>query len=177
MKANKWLAKPAVALFVLILLPVSGRGQVQDRPGKFEEFLNLTPEQKAKLDELRKTGADERKARLEKMGRLRVDLREAMKDPEANVDRINGLIDEISKFRADRMKNGLARHLEMKGIFTPEQREKLTKLRRRSDTRRAARFFLGARGTDRPGFNRRPLRPFQDFARRRPLMFPRFWRW
>jgi Spy/CpxP family protein refolding chaperone len=171
---RRWFSKMVVALFVFALIPLLGYGQPQDRPGRFEQFLELTPEQKAKIEEFRKSGVEERQAHFEKMRKLREDMREAMKDPEANKGKINGLIDEMSRLRADRMKRGLARTREMKKIFTPEQQEKLAKLRDRMADRRGARFFRGGRGWERPGWQRRP---FSDFGRRHPRMDRRPWRW
>jgi len=174
MNTPRWFSKLAVALFVFALIPLFSYGQPQDRPGRFGEFLDLTPEQKAKLEEFRKAGAEERQAQFEKMRKLREDLGEAMKDPDANESKINGLIDEMSKLRGERMKRGLARTREMKKIFTPEQQEKLAKLRDRMADRRGDRFFRGGRGWERPGWDRRP---FSDFGRRRPPMNHRLWCW
>jgi Spy/CpxP family protein refolding chaperone len=171
---SRWFSKAALVLFVLALIPLLGYAQPQDRPGRLERFLDLTPEQQAKLEEFRKAGAEERQAHFEKMRKLREDMREAMKNPEANEAKINGLIDEMSKLRADQMKRGLARKMEMKKIFTPEQQEKLARMRDRMADRRGARFFRGGRGWERPGWQRRP---FSDFGRRRPPMDRRFWRW
>ena len=165
MNARSWISKLTLALFVFALIPLLGYGQPQDRPGRFERFLDLTPEQKTKLEEFRKSRAEERQAHFEKMRALREDMREAMKDPEANEAKLNGLIDEMSKLRADRMKSGLARARETRKILTPEQREKLARLRDRMADRRGARFFRRGRGWDRRG---RDLRPFSDFGRSRP---------
>jgi Spy/CpxP family protein refolding chaperone len=173
-KTPRWYSKLALVLFVFALIPLLGYSQPQDRPGRFEQFLELTPEQKAKLEEFRKSGAEERQAHFEKMRKLREDMREAMKDPEANEGKINGLIDEMSKLRADEMKRGLARTREMKKIFTPEQQEKLAKMRDRMADRRGSRFFRGGRGWERPG---RQRRPFFDYGQRHPRMDRRLWRW
>ena len=173
MNNRKWFVRAIVALFVFALVPLAGYGQPQERLGRFEEFLDLTPEQKAQLEEFRKSGAEERQAHFEKLRKLRQDMREAMKDPEANSGKINGLIDEMSRLRADQLKRGLARRMEMKKIFTPEQQEKLAKLRQRSARRQAIRSFRDRRDWERPRWQRRP---FSDFGRRRPPMDRRFWR-
>lgn len=173
MNTQKWFVRAVAALFIFTMVPLVGFSQPQERMGRFEEFLDLTPEQKAQLEEFRKSGMEERQAQFEKMRKLRQDMREAMKEPEANMGKINGLIDEMSKLRADQMKRGLTRRMEMKKIFTPEQQEKLAKLRQRLDRRRAIRPFRGRRGFERPGWQRRP---FSDFGRRRQPMDRRFWR-
>jgi Spy/CpxP family protein refolding chaperone len=171
---SRWFSKAALVLFVFALIPLLGYAQPQDRSGRFGEFLNLTPEQKAKLEEFRKSGAEERQAHFEKMRKFREDMRAAMEDPEANEGKINGLIDEMAKLRAEQMKRGLARKMEMKKIFTPEQQEKLSKLRDRTAERRGGRLSRGRRGFERPGWQRRP---FSDFGRTHPRMDRRPWRW
>ncbi len=174
MKTSRWFSKVALVLFVFALIPLLGYAQPQDRPGRFGELLDLTPEQKAKLEEFRKSGAEERQAQFEKMRKLREEMRDAMEDPEANAGKIDGLIDEMSRLRADQMKRGLARKMEMKKIFTPEQQEKMAKLRDRMAERRGGRFSRGRRSWERPGSQRRP---FSDFGRRHPRMDRRPWRW
>lgn len=171
---RKWSVRIVAALFVFALGSLSGYGQPQDRPGRFEQFLDLTPEQKAQLEEFRQSGTEERRAHFEKTRKLREEMREAMKDPEAEAGRINGLIDEMSKLRADRMKRGLARKTEMRKIFTPEQQAKMSNLRRLRAFRHPARSLRGVRGWERPAWQRRP---FSDFGRRRPPMDRRLWRW
>ena len=48
-----------------------------------------------------------------------------MKDPKANAARIDGLIDGMSKLRADRLKAAIRTRGEFEKIFTPEQLEKM----------------------------------------------------
>jgi Spy/CpxP family protein refolding chaperone len=174
MNMQRRLSIQAVALFVFSLIPLFAYGQPQDRPGRFEEFLNLTAEQKAKLEESRKSRTEEREVQFEKMRQLRKEFREAMRDPEANESKINGLIDEMSKLRANQMKQGLARHREMRKVLTPEQQEKLSRLRDWMADRREARSFRDGRGWDRPGRRRRP---FSDFGGRRQPLNRRLWYW
>lgn len=174
MSNPKWHMKTALVLFIFALIPLLGYGQPQDQSRRFERFLDLTPDQEAKLEELRKSAGEERQVHFEKMRKLREDMREAMKDPEANEAKINRLIDEMSGLRAERMKRGLARTREMRKMLTPEQREKLAKLRGRRAGRHEARSFRGQRGWERPG---RRHRPSEDFGRRRPRMDRRPWRW
>jgi Spy/CpxP family protein refolding chaperone len=174
MNVRSSISKLTLALSVFALIPLLGYGQPQDQPGRFERFLDLTPDQKAKLEELRKSAGEERQVHFDKMRKLREDMREAMKNPEANEAKINGLIDEMSGLRAERMKRGLARTREMRKILTPEQREKLAKRRGRRAGRLEARSFRDRRGWERPGWRHRPS---QDFGRRRPRMDRQPGRW
>jgi Spy/CpxP family protein refolding chaperone len=152
--------------FVILFAFLTGflSSQPDQRVPVREDRLNLTPEQKTKIEEFRKARQEESKAFFEQMRKLRTDLREMMKDPQANEKKIDGLIDEMSKLRADRMKRGLRNSLEMKKIFTPEQLEKMKDFRMRME-RRGMRFgaFHGPRGMKRmgPGRGMRPGRFFR----------------
>ncbi len=162
---NYRLVIGSIALFFLFaLLSPSLYSQPDQRAPMREDWLNLTPEQKTKLEEFRKARQEENKAFFEQMRKMRTDFREMMKDPQANEKKIDGLIDEMSKLRADRMKRGLKNSQEMKKIFTPEQLEKLKDLRMRMG-RRAMRFgaFQGPGRMQRmgPGRGMRPGRFFR----------------
>lgn len=144
----------------------TAQDQPERRPGmrhprgffpELEKSLNITPEQKAKLDDFRKARREERKASFEQMSKLRTDLRELMKDPQANEKKIDGLIDEMSKFRASHMKSAIKSSLEMKKIFTPEQLEKMKDFRTRMGSRMGMR-----RGRD--GWRGWRMRPHRGFG-------------
>ena len=145
------------ALFLLfVLFSPALYGQPDKRPGTREGWLNLDPEQKTKLQEFRKARQEERKAFSEQTRKLRTELRELMKDPSAKEKQIDGLIDEMSRLRASRMKSELKRSVEMTKIFTPEQLEKLKNVR----TRMGRRGPLGqGRGMMSGRFMRRGFRP------------------
>jgi len=139
------------------------------------EFLNLTPEQKAKLEEFRKARREERKVFAEQMEKLHSELRELRKDPQANEKKINGLIDEIFKLRATQMKNAIKHGEEIKKIFTPEQLEKMKNFRERMMAWRGWRMgAFGRRGGWGPAWGPGGrVRPFWGRDR-----FPRpLWRW
>jgi Spy/CpxP family protein refolding chaperone len=130
----------ALFLFFSLMSPAA-YGQQDKRPAAGEEWLNLTPEQKTKLGEFRKARQEEMRTFSEQARKLRTELRELMKDPEANENKIDSVIDEMSKLRASQMKGGLRHRLEMKKIFTPEQLEKMQNARPR----------MGRMGPMRPG--------------------------
>lgn len=140
----------------------------------WEDYLELTPDQKAKLEEFRKARQEERQAFLDQMGKFRADLRELRKDPQANEKKIDALIDEMFKLRAGRLKSSFKHQAEVKKIFTPEQQEKLAKLRTRMahfrDRRAGA--FLGRGG--RLGLRQHPFRG-RSFLRHR--LRDRAWYW
>ena len=91
--------------------------------------LGLTPDQVKALGEFRKARMNERQAFREEMGRLRGEMRGLIGDPNANQAKIDKLIDQRAKLRADREKGALRARAERNKIFTPEQREKINAFR------------------------------------------------
>jgi Spy/CpxP family protein refolding chaperone len=178
------------ALFVLTaflflsftFFSVSLLGQAEKKAAKEESkgnpaqrgFLNLTAEQKSKLQEFRKTRQEDMKQFQEKMRPLREKLQTLLRDPSSDLKEINALIDQTSSLRVDHQKKVIAQLREIRKIFTPEQLEKLKRLRRfargRSFGRRGFGMF-SPRG--RMGFFRGRGGPEGDF----PLMMMRRWLW
>jgi Spy/CpxP family protein refolding chaperone len=162
-------------LFIILILfflsstifPPNARGQEAKKPEKkvsrdyrraSGEFLDLTPEQKSKLEEFRKKRREERKASRENMRAVQKELRELMRDPEANEKKILGIYDKLAKFRSDRFKKSLQHRKEIKKILTPEQWEKLEKFKKRMAQKRSR--FRGRRGFSRRGFQRQRFHRF-----------------
>lgn len=149
MKRNAIAALLIIVFLGFTLFPASASGQMKKRPGRdmsrdlpleLEDFLNLTPEQKAQLKELRKARLDERQGFQEKMRTMRQDLIELMRDPEANEKKIGNLIDEMAKLRAGHFKSSLKHRKDMRKVFTPEQLEKVDKAKMRISRLRDIRF-------------------------------------
>jgi len=90
-----------------------------------KDFLQLTPEQEAKLKDMQKARQDEQKAFRNEMQKLRGELNPLLKDPKADQNKINSLVDKIAKLGADRTKKVLANRNPLQKILTPEQLEKL----------------------------------------------------
>jgi protein CpxP len=135
---SRILTLAAAGLFLAALWPVTAAGQTaqgkqspSERPrmGRLAQDLNITPEQQKKLDDFRKARRDEAQAFREKVMKLREDMRALTEDPQANEAKIDGLIDQLAKMRADREKSALKSRLEMRKIFTPEQLEKMKSFR------------------------------------------------
>jgi Spy/CpxP family protein refolding chaperone len=174
MRKQTIFAGMIVALF-LLALSASFAQNPPERPGeRLANFLNLTPEQKTKLEGMRKARQEERQAIFEQMRRLRTELREAMKNPQSDEKKIDGLIDEMSRLRATQMKNGLRAAREMEKVLTPEQLKKFNEARAR----------MGWRQGFGPGFGPRPWGrrgwgpgPFSRFGMRHRLMNRWLWGW
>jgi Spy/CpxP family protein refolding chaperone len=110
------------------------------------EILNLTPEQEAKFEEFRKVHQEEREAFQDQMRKMRLELRDLIKDPKADRNRIDGLIDEMSRLRADHLKARIHHRDEIRKVLTPEQLEKLEKFKSRiQDRMERQRFFRRGR--------------------------------
>ena len=125
---------------------------------RLAEFLNLTPEQQTRLDEIRKARREEARAFREEMGKLRPQLREAMKDPKADEKKIDNLIDQLSQARASHFKSVVRSVREMEKVLTPEQLEKFRDARFRMGWRHG----FGPRRGMHPGWGRRPFGEFGD---------------
>lgn len=184
-----------LALFFLTLTVYSPlvQGQTSDSPEEnavdyapvSNEVIGLTPEQKARLEELRKARLEERKAHFEKMQRLRQEMRELMQDPQANEKDIINLYEQMSSLRAERFRNSLRDRNEFRKILTPEQLEKLDRFKARIGERRDVLRgrFLGPRAMGGPARFPRQGRMSRFWGRggrfgARPLRcWWRRWRW
>ena len=171
---NRAILAGMTTALLLVAFSVSFAQNPPAKPGpgrmgeRLANFLSLTPEQQTKLDEIRKARQEEAKAFREEMGKLRPQLREAMKDPKADPQKIDGLIDQVSRVRAARQKSMFRSLKDMERVMTPEQLEKLRNARARMGARRGFGRGLG-RGFGRgfgprrgmhPGWGGRPFRGF-----------------
>jgi Spy/CpxP family protein refolding chaperone len=131
--------------------------QVQEkahpRRDMVRDLLAISPEQEKKIQEFRQGRQKDGQAFRDEMTKMRGEMRDLMKDTKANVARIDGLIDQRSKLRADREKLAVRTRGEWEKLFTPEQLEKMKKYRGafmgRQGLAEGGRFGLG-----RPGMGR-----------------------
>lgn len=113
---------------------------------EIREKLGVTVEQAAKI---RQQTSDFRKAEIRsraELGVKRIELRDllsAEKPDKASIDR---KLDEIGAARLAREKTAVDFHLTMRNALTPEQREKLRKLREELRNRGRGEGREGARG-------------------------------
>lgn len=189
---KKYFRLTALTLFLsMTLFPSVALGQVSDeiqeeaavRSARTQRnFLELTPEQKSKLEEFMDSAREKQKAHFESMRKAQLEMRELMQNPEANEKEILELYDQMSKLRAAQFRDSLQRGKEFRKILTPEQLEKLDSFRKRIDQRRdfMRGRFGGGRGFSRHGHFSRWGR--MSFDRRggarfggRRFMFRRWW--
>ncbi|UCE22613.1 MAG: Spy/CpxP family protein refolding chaperone [Candidatus Aminicenantes bacterium] len=190
---KKYVRLTVLVLFLsLVLYPSMGRSQESnipeddaalESPQASRDFLGLTPEQKAKLEEFRKSGREKRRAYFDEMRKVRLEMREMIKDAEANEKEILKLYDQMARLLAEQFRNSLQRSKEFKKILTPEQLEKLKSAKKRMSRRghRQRSRFRGERGFARRGdFSRRGRMDLSwrrgARLRGRPFMFRRWWR-
>ncbi|MDD8020062.1 MAG: Spy/CpxP family protein refolding chaperone [Acidobacteriota bacterium] len=100
-------------------------GRVSLCPQVLKDALQLTPEQERKFEEFRQARLAEARAHREKMVPMRDELKKLIADPGADEQKINDLIDQMSRLRADRMKALYKNRKAWEKIFTPEQLKKL----------------------------------------------------
>lgn len=153
------------------LFPIQAYGQSPEIPEKEVvgehrpergNLLDLTPEQREKLKELRDAQREQNKAFFEEMRKLRLEMRELMNESEANEKEIKTLYDKIATLRAEQFSRSLEQKKAIRKILTPEQLEKLEKFRSRMAQRRDLwrGRFLGRRGAMMRGFFPRQGRGF-----------------
>jgi hypothetical protein len=94
-----------------------------------KDLFNITPEQEKKIQEYRQARQKDRQAYRDEMTKMRGEMRDLMKDSKANAAKIDGLIDGMSKLRAEREKMAVRTRGDWEKLFTPEQLEKMKKYR------------------------------------------------
>jgi Spy/CpxP family protein refolding chaperone len=157
----------AAAAVVAALWPFQAGAQAQQAPqdkpqvqekahprrDMVRDLLAISPEQEKKIQEFRQGRQKDGQAFRDEMTKMRGEMRDLMKDTKANAARIDGLIDQRSKLRADREKLAVRTRGEWEKLFTPEQLEKMKKYRGafmgRQGLAEGGRFGLG-----RPGMGR-----------------------
>ena len=143
-----WAAAALLAAVVLVPLLAAQTPPPPGRPGpragraQAIADLGLTPDQVKALGEFRQARMSERLAFREEMGRFRGEMRALAGDPQANQARIDKLIDQRARLRADREKGALRARAERDKIFTPEQLGKIKAFR----SGRSGRMGNAARG-------------------------------
>lgn len=182
MKKNVIVSLVALGFLALLISPLAAQEEPVRPPrpgfgaeeGFFQRWLDLTPEQEAKLKDMRAARFEERKAHFEKMRRMREDLRLAMEEPKADQKKIEALVDEMHGLMAVQMKSRLNFRKDMEKILTPEQLEKLKNARFRME-----RMRRGGRFAHRPGRSPRMMGPegFGWDRSHRGRGFRPGWRW
>ena len=128
---------------------------------RFAEKLNLTEEQKAKLEELNKTqreGMKEKRVKMSEAMKRQMDL---MNAEEIDESKVMASIDEVFALRCAMAKDQVKRVIAVKNILTPEQIKKANEIKAEFRDRGGRRPEAGERG--------RPRRNAERKGARRPV--------
>lgn len=103
----------------------SAKPEVPPHLARIKESLKFTPEQEAKIKEFNKIRQTELKAFADQVRKLLNEMQAIRRESEADLAKMNPLIDQIFKLRADQAKAALKWSRDWQNIFTPEQLEKI----------------------------------------------------
>ena len=87
--------------------------------------LNLTDDQRTKLEALHETQARKAVQRRADMQLARLDLHKLMREDRPNVSSVNSQIDKMARLHADDMKARFEMQMQVRALLTPEQVKKL----------------------------------------------------
>ena len=92
--------------------------------GRFAE-LNLTGDQRTKLQALHEAQARKAVQRRADMQLARIDLHKLMREDRPNMASVNAQIDKMARLHAEAMKARFETHMQARALLTPEQVKKL----------------------------------------------------
>lgn len=157
----------SVGAALLFLLGSAAGSYCQDQPARrprvrenmIQWLLDLSPEQMDSMNKLRVEHQKERIVLMDQINLLDLEIRQMMRDPEANISRLKELRRQIFDLREALFDQGIAHRKARNSILTPEQLEKMKSLEsRRFMDQMSGRRVLTPRG-DRAGFGSRIIRP------------------
>ena len=125
---------------------------------KFAEKLNLTEEQKTKLEELNKTQRENGKINRAKMGEAMKRQMDLMNAEEIDESKVMASIDEVFALRCAMAKDQVKRVIAVKNILTPEQIKKANEIKAEFRDRGGRRPEAGERGRPRRNAERKGAR-------------------
>ena len=122
----------AIVFFTLSAAYAQGQGKYHqggqgDKESIFKE-LNLTPEQKQKLEDNRKAQREEMAKLREAIKEKRLKLQEKLNDPAVTRSSVEPLISEIKIIQAELIDHRINGIFAVKAILTPEQFAKFNQL-------------------------------------------------
>lgn len=125
---------------------------------KVAEKLNLTEEQKTKLEELIKTQREGMKEKRVKMGEAMKRQMDLMNAEEIDESKVMASIDEVFALRCAMAKDQVKRVIAVKNILTPEQIKKANEIKAEFRDRGGRRPEAGERGRPRRNAERKGAR-------------------
>ena len=125
---------------------------------RFAEKLNLTEEQKTKLEELNKTQRENGKINRAKMGEAMKRQMALMTAEKIDESKVMASIDEVFALRCAMAKDQVKRVIAVKNILTPEQIKKANEIKAEFRDRGGRRPEAGERGRPRRNAERKGVR-------------------
>jgi Spy/CpxP family protein refolding chaperone len=130
MRTHRTLMVTALVLAVLTALAgvssaqCGGHGQRDGRMGPGGAALQpaFTTEQQEQIEKIRTKYQDQRVELYNKIGVIRLEMRDLLSQPEPDFTKVETKIDAISELHAKLAKMRLQQHKEIRGILTAEQR-------------------------------------------------------
>lgn len=135
---STWIAPPPIARFGQPPAGPQGRGPME----ALSQELKLDETQRQALHDVFERYAKSRHDRFAEITKIREQMVAELKKPDFDLARIDQLIDEVTKLRADLQKENLATIAQLAPQLRPEQRERLHSIL-------ADRY--GGNGMNRPG--------------------------
>lgn len=117
------LTQPAFAAFGKAGCQGNGQGYFQNAAC---DKLNLSAEQKTKIEALRTAHEKEIRPVREKMFDKSVELRRLWQQANPDKDKITAVQKELNELRTAKQNQVTAKRLEIRNVLTPEQKEKLS---------------------------------------------------
>lgn len=124
--------------------------------------LDLNEEQTSKISALVEQSEAASESRAEELKQLKKSLRASAEGDEFDRKAVRKIADKISGLSADMMVDSLALRSDVRGLLTPEQREKMAEMRGRMKERHKQMGDKHKRGKKRHGGPRRGDRPGAD---------------
>jgi Spy/CpxP family protein refolding chaperone len=124
---NKLFFSIGLAILLLSATTVFGqRGRNAERPRNEprQECLveNLTPEQEAKIQQLRTAQLENRLKHRSQMDELRARQRTLMLEKNPDMNAVNAVVDQMTALRGEMMKEAIKHRQEVRSQLTDEQR-------------------------------------------------------
>jgi len=101
-----------------------GRHFERPRPEPRQECVveNLTPEQEAKIQQLRSAQLERSLKHRAQMDELRARKRSLMLEKNPDMNAVNAVVDQMTAMRGDMMKEAIKHRQEIRNLLTDEQR-------------------------------------------------------
>lgn len=132
MKKLNRITVGALIITLAVIVPLAGQKAQEEKPMMHQEMmcriqLNLSPEQQEKIQKMKLEFQKEMLTMRTELKTKMLDLRALMME-KADAGKINAMIDEIAKARAEIQKKAYAHRQEVRNILNEEQKKIFDKM-------------------------------------------------